>query len=60
MHQLPFVSTLRATSWCDLAGWELQLPVGARSVRRRLPRYVFLYLDRPALLAARLHQRAPA
>ncbi|MEH6433661.1 hypothetical protein [Massilia sp. DD77] len=42
------VLVLRPQAEVDILHWQ---------VRKRLPRYVFLYLDRPELLAARLRER---
>lgn len=39
---------------------DIQVDILHWQMKRRLPRYVFLYLDRPELLAARLRQRAAA
>ncbi|MBQ5950506.1 hypothetical protein [Massilia sp. ST3] len=43
------VLVLRPEARVDILHWQ---------VRKRLPRYVFLYLDRPELLAARLRERS--
>lgn len=56
MQLFSFASTLRVRSWRDFAGWA-QVDILHWQAKERLPRHVFLYLDRPELLAARLRQR---